>query len=241
MPKEVKDGNAKWLDYGRDNYAGVTFSDIPATDGRRLFMGWMSNWDYAQVVPTEKWRSAKTLPRTLNLVKNKEGYRIISQPIEELEKLRVQSSNIEFFSLSGKKEIAQKISPTLSEVILMVEKPAINSKFGIRLSNSLGEIYQIGFDAAKNNFFSDRTKAGKSVFSEKFATKIHLAPRISTDSTVKLHLFFDKASAELFADDGSVVITDIFFPNEDFDKMELFSEGAAITIKGKVFELNGIW
>ena len=87
MSDEVSDNQALWLDYGADNYAGVTWSDIPKEDGRRIFIGWMSNWNYAQVVPTEKWRSAMTIPRELTLHKGNSGYRLYSVPVEELKKL----------------------------------------------------------------------------------------------------------------------------------------------------------
>ena len=86
--KDILDGKSVWLDYGRDNYAGVTWSDVPDTNGRKLFMGWMSNWDYAQVVPTEKWRSAMTLPRTLKLNDSAQGYRLFVEPVHELSELR---------------------------------------------------------------------------------------------------------------------------------------------------------
>jgi len=241
--KDVPKGKGLWLDYGRDNYAGVTFSDIPKEDGRRLFMGWMSNWDYAQVVPTEKWRSAATIPRSMILKKTKDGYRVYSQPIKELEKLRGKSANITGTSLTGTLEISKNkgINTTLSEVILTAENHTANSKFGVAITNSKGEIYRIGYDAAKNQYFSDRTKAGKSAFSEKFAASIHPAPRLSTDKTIKLHVFFDAASAELFADDGATVMTDIFFPTEDFNQLSLFSEGGEVQVKGKIYELNDVW
>ncbi len=67
------DTQTRWLDYGRDNYAGVTFNDAP--DNKRIFLGWMSNWDYAGKVPTDPWRSAMTLPRELSL----EGDRLVQK------------------------------------------------------------------------------------------------------------------------------------------------------------------
>lgn len=70
-----------WLDYGRDNYAGVTWSNIPEEDPRRLFMGWISNWNYANVVPTEKWRSAMTIARELTLNNTPEGLRVFPNPV----------------------------------------------------------------------------------------------------------------------------------------------------------------
>src|SRR5690606_13045000 len=49
---------SKWIDYGTDNYAGVTWSN---TGNRKVFIGWMSNWQYANVVPTVEWRGATTM------------------------------------------------------------------------------------------------------------------------------------------------------------------------------------
>ncbi|HRF40432.1 MAG TPA: glycoside hydrolase family 32 protein, partial [Saprospiraceae bacterium] len=88
---DVSGEKAVWLDYGRDNYAGVTWSDIPKEDGRRIFIGWMSNWDYATRVPTQKWRSSTTIPRTLTLRKTGEGYRVFSEPVKELQNLRASA------------------------------------------------------------------------------------------------------------------------------------------------------
>ena len=90
----------RWIDYGADNYAGVTFSDIPKEDGRRIFIGWMSNWDYAQKVPTFSWRSAMTIPRELLLRKNSTGYFVQSKPVNELKSLlkKVEIEGIGAFS-----------------------------------------------------------------------------------------------------------------------------------------------
>ena len=73
-----------WVDYGRDDYAGVTFSNIENKDGSKLFMGWMSNWLYANEVPTEKWRSAMTIARTLELTKGENTFRLVANPVPEL-------------------------------------------------------------------------------------------------------------------------------------------------------------
>ena len=73
-----------WIDYGRDNYAGVTWSNIPESDGRRIFLGWMNNWDYGNMVPTQNFRSAMTLPRELRLADNGEHLVVASFPIKEI-------------------------------------------------------------------------------------------------------------------------------------------------------------
>ena len=236
---------AKWVDYGRDNYAGVTWSDIPAVDGRRLFLGWMSNWNYANVVPTETWRSAMTIPRELVLVERNDVFLLLSKPVMELDKLRGEAFTLEQTMLEAQMDLTSQLdfSPAMSEVILEIEIPEGETpNFGVELGNSNGEVYRIGYDAAKNEYYSDRTKAGKRSFSDAFAGKMHIAPRLIDGQTVRMHLYFDVASAELFADSGATVLTDIFFPNEDFNQLRLFSENGQVALKSaKVYALNAIW
>ncbi len=234
-----------WLDLGRDNYAGVTWSDVPKGDGRRIFMGWMSNWDYATVVPTEKWRSAMTMPRTLKLRRTAAGFRLFSQPVQALEKLRKKQYIIDNQTISGNLDLTHKlgIEPTCFELKLEIELPE-NSQatFQVIVSNSKGEKYSVGFDATKNDYFSDRTQSGHLAFSDKFATKRHSAPRTSTNKILKFHLFFDVASCELFADDGETCLTETFFPTSDFTNIRLMTtHGAALIKSGELFTLNSIW
>lgn len=232
------EGNPKaaWVDFGRDNYAGVTWSDVPASDGRRIFMGWMSNWDYAQVVPTATWRSATTLPRALQLRKTAQGLRLFSEPVKELETLSSKKTVLETQTLDDNLEIPG-LSPAQLELVLeMMPDPA--ATLTIELSNSRGEVYRVGYETATRQFFSDRTHSGKTAFSEAFAKSIHLAPRASENETVKLHLFFDRSSAELFADDGATVMTDLYFPNEDYGKIRILTTGGSVKLlKGEAFEL----
>lgn len=234
--KQVANENAVWLDWGRDNYAGVTWSDIPKLDGRRLFLGWMSNWDYATVVPTEKWRSAMTLPRELSLKNTGTGYRIFVNPAKELTGNRGRYSKMQTTRPKGKMSLSKdvKFSPTQMEALLEFE-----GNLTVELSNGKGELYRIGYDAAANEFFSDRTKSGRLDFSDKFAAKVHTAPRTSKSKTVSMRIFFDVASAELFADGGETVITDIFFPTEDFDSADLVFKGKLI--KADFYEMKRIW
>src|SRR5690606_20886318 len=89
---EHEPSTERFIDYGRDNYAGVTWGNAP--DGRTIFLGWMSNWNYAQVVPTETWRSAMTLPRDLSLHNTSAGIRLVSTPSKETEQLRSAKKDI---------------------------------------------------------------------------------------------------------------------------------------------------
>lgn len=235
----------KWVDYGRDNYAGVTWSNVPAADGRRLFIGWMSNWNYANAVPTGAWRSAMTLPRELVLTQQGGEYVLVSKPVEELKALRDQGTELEATLVDGELDLpgSSATSSILSEVILELEmEEGETPDFGVELSNGAGETYRIGYDAVREQFYSDRRKAGKKAFSDAFAGQVHTAPRYASGRTVRMHLFFDVASAELFADGGATVMTDIFFPNEDFTQMRLFVENGSVQlISGQVFDLYSIW
>lgn len=241
--KDCPKGQGVWIDYGRDNYAGVTFSDIPASDGRRIAIGWMSNWDYAQVVPTKTWRSAMTIPRQFRLKNTEKGLRLCSEPVRELEKLRGPVVTVKNQTIRQSLDLSKKIhfSPTVSELMFELEIPKGEVPVaGIELSNAKGEVYRIGYNAATNQFFSDRTKSGDTRFSAQFAQKIHTCPRIASGTTVKVHLYFDRASCELFDDDGASVMTEIFFPGEDFMKMRMFAEHGMVEVRGlRIWGLEG--
>lgn len=243
--KTFTNDNAKettlWIDYGTDNYAGVTWSDVPKEDGRRLFMGWMSNWDYAQTVPTENWRSAMTIARTLELENRGGAYRLITKPVKEMETLRGRYVTLDSGILSSTQPIDLEFSPATSEVILGFNPEKASHPFGLRLENSKGESLTITFDRKLNGFMVDRTGAGKGDFYQGFRTS-HIGQRDYDAKTVKFHLIIDKSSVELFADDGRLVMTEIFFPNEDFNQLSLYVENGVVDFNGgEIHELKSIW
>lgn len=196
--------NNYWVDFGRDNYAGVTWHNSERNNGNKLFIGWMSNWDYAQEVPTEKWRSAMTVARELSLEKDQDGYRLMNLPVEEI------NANLPEFP-------SQKETPLLGRHHF--ELPVGKETKGFLLRNAMGEEIRFGFNPKTNEYFFDRSKAGNTQFNEKFANTISVAPRLSNDSIIKATLILDKTSAELFWDNGKTVMTEIFFLQSPFDKM----------------------
>jgi len=229
-----------WIDYGKDNYAGVTFSDIPAQDGRRLFIGWMSNWQYATKVPTQRWRSAMTLPRVLSLKSTRYGTRLITTPAKEIETLRSEPQTITAITLDGIKEL-DSADATALELQVTFDLTASDCKsLGVELYNDVNESFKIRYDHSSNLFIADRSNAGNSSFSPDFAG-LHFAPRtkIENESTLQLHLFVDNSSIEVFADGGATIITDIFFPSKPFDSVRLFSsDGKAQVTAGQYYTLK---
>jgi fructan beta-fructosidase len=243
--KTFKNKNPKettlWVDYGTDNYAGVTWSDIPKADGRRLFMGWMSNWNYAELVPTENWRSAMTIARTLELENRGGNYRLITKPVKEIESLRGKFVTLDAGILSATQLVDLEFSPSQTEVILEFNPEKATHPFGIRLNNSKSENLTIAFDKKMNGFTVDRSGTGKGDFYLPFRT-MHVSVRDYDAKTVKFHLIIDKSSVELFADDGKIAMTEIFFPNEDFNQLSLFIENGTVDlIGGEIHELKSIW
>ena len=237
--KTFKDDNKPtdilWLDYGKDNYATVTWSG--STDNRRISLGWMTNWQYANKVPTKAWRSAMTLPRELSLANTPQGIRLMQKPVKETELLRGVMNGIAAQDVDHSFDLKQQAKTNELSLTFDLSKTT-STDFGVQLSNSKGEKVLIGYEKTTNRFYIDRTEGGQKDFSKDFAGR-HYAPRIATDNTLKLHLVIDVASVELFADDGSVVLTDTFFPNEDFSQLSLFAKnGVAHLVAGDVWGLK---
>lgn len=208
----------KFIDYGTDNYAGITWSN---TGDRKIFLGWMNNWQYANEVPTEKWRGAATLPRDLKLVQVNGQHYLRSIPVKELERITTPVFNKQKLNFSKELDLSAHLAKAKGQFKLDLTFNAEES-FNIVLSNKPGQKLIIGYDKEAKQYFIDRTQAGQSDFEAGFAKK-HLAPRISADKRIQLTLIADAASVELFADHGLTVMTDVFFPDETISSLKINS------------------
>ena len=226
--------DTRWADYGPDDYAGVTWSN---TGARKIFLGWMSNWQYANVVPTVKWRSASTLPRDLTLEKIGDRYLLCSLPVGEIQK--ITGTPVALENLSGNDlDLTQKIGILTGPARLQIASDTIQT-FSLTLSNKSGEKIMIGYDKSQNSYFIDRSKAGNVTFTNGFGVR-HTAPRLSHDQHLVLDIVIDDASVELFADNGLSVMTSIFFVNEPFTDAQI--ESAELKIKSLTYTpLSSIW
>jgi fructan beta-fructosidase len=184
----------------------VTFSNV---GDRNILIGWMSNWNYANVVPTEKWRSAMTVPRELSLVKqasNSNEFLLVSTPVKELKNAFVQIMSKE------------NVIPNRIDI-----KDIKVTHFEIILSNTYNEKLIVGYHSDKKQFYIDRTNAGVSNFNSGFAA-VAVAPRLSFAMNMDLSILLDKTSIELFADGGRTVMTALFFPTFPYTKWEIKSK-----------------
>ncbi len=202
-------------------------------------IGWMSNWDYAQKVPTNVWRSAMTLPREIMLHADSGGYSIRSLPVAELEVLDGGSYNVRPQVVSDKLQVSVPAEMvTQSRIDAEFETPSIGTKVSIALSNRDGETFRVGYDGESGEFFSDRRKAGVSEFSDKFATSIDIAPRVSLSKSTKMRIYVDHDSVELFADDGQVVMTSSVFPTTPYTAVTLTVKGNPLALSQ--FEITNL-
>lgn len=196
----------RWLDYGPDNYAGVTWSNLPKDENRTLFIGWMSNWLYAQVVPTTSWRSAMTIARELSLIEISGVLLLKSAPAKELEILR------------GEEIAIDKSSNLPSQAVEIMMELDGSDAFSVILSNEVGEKVTISKEMGLVSI--DRTYAGQTTFHPDFAA-MHSAPM--SWKAEDLRIFLDASSIELFVNDGELVMTSLLFPSSPWKKVELIN------------------
>lgn len=228
-----------WIDYGRDNYAGVTWANIPDTDGRKLFLGWMSNWNYGQETPTETWRSAMTVARTVELQKIDDSYRLLFQPVKELANYRITKYKKESIKIDRETKLIDSKTIDLSSTEINFKISALkDSGFTYKLANKQGDTLAFGYNHNDKNFFVDRRKSGKTGFSEKFADRVSIAKRTSLNPDFSGTIILDKTSLELFFDHGETVMTEIFFPNAPFETLSIEPENQEFILDN--IEINGL-
>ena len=217
----------KWMDWGKDHYATVTWSDAP--DNRRIAIAWMSNWQYANDVPTSQYRSPNSVPRDLSLFTVDGETYLQSAPSPELLKLR-DISKKRSFKVNGTRTIKDMIAGNEGayEIELTIENQHADV-IGFRLYNDKGEEVDMQYDMKEKKFSMDRRKSGEVGFNENFPMLTWTAIESGKDE-LKLRLFVDKSSVEAFGDGGRFVMTNQVFPSEPYTHIDFYSKGGAYKV-----------
>ena len=218
----------KWMDYGKDHYATVTFSNAP--DGRCVALGWMSNWQYAAIVPTMQYRSANTIARDLSLYRENGDLLLRCVPSPEIDKARAGKTSVPAFTVSDSYDIASLLDDNdgAYEIDLtIVNKGA--QKIVMTLANGKGESLYMYYDTAAKEFVMDRSRSGETGFSRDFPA-MTVAPAADTDE-INLRLFIDRSSVEAFGDGGKFVMTNLVFPSEPYNSMKFESVRGSFKVK----------
>lgn len=218
----------KWLDWGKDNYATVTWSNAPA--GRCIALGWMSNWQYANNVPTTQYRSANTLARDLTLYRVGNELYLKSKPSPEIEKARAEEKKIPTFEVKGNYEVASLLADNKGayEIEMTIENKG-TSKIDFSLMNEKGEKVAMYYDVVRKQFVMDRSASGVVGFSRDFPA-VTVAPVRNTDQ-IHLRLFIDRSSVEAFGEEGEYVMTNLVFPAEPYNRMVFSSDKGSYIVK----------
>ena len=229
--------NPKWFDYGTDNYAGVTYNNVPEEE--RIFIGWMSNWDYARDTPTKKWRSAMTVPRKLSLHKVADDYFLANYPIDKI-------SGLTNSTLVNEVEVAANTSDTLQVEGLNQSEIRLRTaakNFKLLFKNELDEAFVMTMDSDNQIFSVDRTLSGKVDFQEDFGAKKHVAPLNGIEGDVKeFKILMDWSSMELFVDQGMLSMTEQIFPTNPYHTLIIVNEDkqAPIVIES-IKKMQSVW
>lgn len=240
-PARAASDEPQWADFGADFYAGVSWSDVPQADGRRLWLGWMSNWNYANDAPTSPWRSAMSIPRELRLVWTEGRYLLRQVPVAELKSLRgdrvafaggtINEANAwlkQGVVQSGPLEIAVSIAPGKTD------------RAGIRLYAGNGQETTVSIDPRSSTIEVDRTKSGETAFHPRFPG-IQSAPLIRKGEATRLRIFVDTSSIEVFVDDGERVLTTLIFPRPSGKGIEFFGSADTRIRDSEAWRLKSAW
>lgn len=211
-----------WIDYGTDNYAGITYNNEP--NNKRIFIGWMSNWGYATVTPTETWRSAMTLPRELSIYKQNNHYYLKSKLIHGFDTL---TNMVPENEISGTLPYSVYYE-NLQQSEINFDAVIIDS-LQITISNSKAEKYMITYNKASGIFSTDRAHSGKVDFNEKYVKSAFQTMTIGTKNQLSIKIVLDTSSAEIFLNNGEFVMTNQMFPNENYTNFQILqSDGLQI-------------
>jgi fructan beta-fructosidase len=227
-----------WVDFGADYYAAQSWSDEPK--GRRLMVGWQNNWQYAKVIPTTTWRGVFSIPRELSLKQTRNGIRLFQHPIPEFSTLRRSHSHWVHVTITPGSNLLNRLTGDSVEIAADFQINSSINCFGFRLRVGSQEQTTVGYNVQQQALFLDRTNSGQSNFDAGFA-RVHSAKMAPVDGIIRLRLFLDRSSLEVFGNNGEVVISDSIFPEEQSQGLELFTQGGKIILNSlDVFELNPV-
>ncbi|MFJ5960769.1 glycoside hydrolase family 32 protein [Arthrobacter sp. KFRI-F3372] len=220
-------GEYRWLDWGRDYYAAVSFSDVP--DNRRLMIAWMNNWEYANHIPTTPWRSPMSLAREITLQTNDGNLHLVQQPaadwtaLADTELFRLADTTIHDGAqlLAGAAGTIQRIDVTFT--------PGSAEEFGLILRGDGLKGTRVGIRPGQATLLVDRRESGQTGFHESFPS-IDTAPIQETHGSYTLTIYLDRCSVEVFAQDGQVTMTELIFPAETSTDLAVYAVGGAATI-----------
>ena len=218
----------KWMDWGKDNYATVTFHNAP--DGRTVALGWMSNWQYQTVMPTLQYRGANTIARDLTLYRQDGDLFLKSAPAAEMEQARGEKKSVPAFRVKDTYRIESLLEDNRGAYELeLAIKNAGASRIVLTLSNGKGEKVHMHLDTQRKQFVMERSESELTDFSRDFPA-LTVAPVNDTED-ISLRIFVDRSSIEVFGEGGKYVMTNRVFPSEPYNTLTFESIRSNYSVK----------
>ncbi|MCA0754989.1 glycoside hydrolase family 32 protein [Paenibacillus sp. N4] len=228
-----------WVDYGKDFYASLSWENLPE---RRVWIAWMSNWQYANKTPTSPWRGAMSIPREVALKTiPQEGIRLVQAPVRELQLLRTNFKKLsEPEMISPGSNLLTGLQEDTYEIIAEFELDSA-TEFGFKVRKGDREETIVGYDAINSQMFVNRTNSGNTQFSPLFPGE-YRAPLSIVRNRIKLHIFVDRSSVEVFGNGGERVITSLIFPSQESRGVELYAKNGNVNlIVLNIFHVKSVW
>lgn len=228
---------AYWIDYGPDLFAVRSWNNYAEHEKRIVWTGWMGSWRYASLEPV---RGIQSVPRNVELKTFPEGVRLVQNPVKELESLRKTHLTAVGSSFEGIWE-SNKFKPSRNSYELIVEFENISAKeFGLNLCVGNNEKTIVGYDTESEELYVDRRNSGYDKFISLFP-QLNKGPLKNRSNTLKLHVFVDNCSVEVFANSGETVISSKIYPDSSSLNIQLFSSKGRVAVKSlDLWELNSI-
>jgi fructan beta-fructosidase len=236
---DFKPNDVRLLDYGKDFYAGIGYNNT----ARKILIGWQTNLQYANDIPTSPFRGMMTLPRELKIVRTKSGYDLRQQVVQEIRPLTSDS-----FQWRGMdtKELNRSIDSNRIKgdvYVLSLEAElsgAAAGDVGVKVRKGTDEETIIGYNAARQEVYVDRTRSGQTGFNKGFAGRFSAPLKLEASAfgRIKMQIFVDRSSVEVFVNDGQVTLTNLVFPKPDSRGFAFFGDGfRAVTIRN----IESVW
>lgn len=224
----------RWVERSADFYAAQSWSDVPASDGRRLWIAWLSNWNYAAQVPTCPWRGTMTVPRQVGLTATDSAVVLTQQPVAELEQRRTGRRHWSGTVVGRGPEFTGTALDVAVEFRL-----GMATSFGFDVFAGQVQRTRVGYDVTAGELFVDRTSSGTAPVSATFPAK-HTAPLAVRDGVLRLRLIVDRCCVEVYADRGQAVLTELVLPDRAHDELRLFATGGEVRVPSlEIFDLTG--
>jgi sucrose-6-phosphate hydrolase SacC (GH32 family) len=232
QPKKNEEPKAFWIDYGPDYYAVRSWVNGPAGDDRRISSAWMSNWLYAQEIPTKPWKGIHTFPREMELKTFPEGIRMIQKPIAEISMLRDKRYHLDKAAITTTASPINFTHDKNSYELIAEIDPQNSEEVGFNLCAGPKEKTIVSYNVASQTISIDRTASGLTSFSKSFPG-VYTAPlQLNSNKKIKLHILVDQCSIEVFGNDGEATLTCQVFPDTKSLGIEAFSKGGNAMITG---------